>query len=102
MNENNLPQVTGTGSGLGKLDQVVLVGVRREPFQVVDTREDVSLDPKYLHSCVALEQPSAERVLCHETDDDHAILIIAESRREVMQNASAFAHPGTGDDDARS
>ena len=60
----------------------------------------VAVDAEDLGAPTALEQASAQRMLRHEADDQHAVLRLRQRAREVVQDAPTLAHAGAGDDDA--
>ena len=83
----------------GERDEPGLIGVRREPIEHDDLGVELVHHAEDLYLAAPLGDPPAQRVLGLKPDNRDRVARIADRRPEVMENASALAHPAAGDHD---
>jgi hypothetical protein len=75
--------------------------VRAKGVQGHDLGPHLALHPEDLYARSPFHEPTTERVLRLEADDNDRVAFVLNHRFEVVYRAPAFEHPARGHNDAR-
>lgn len=81
-------------------DELVLIGVGAEPVHTGDLGAHPHRLSEHIHGLGAVTQTAAQRSLGLETDEQHGVVLVPETVRQVMEDPTALAHSRRRDDDA--
>src|SRR5690606_9530265 len=81
-------------------EKLVSIRVRAEARDGLDLRLEAHFVAEDLEHRLSIGDAPAERIRSHESDDEDRVRAAWRDVLQVMKHATAFAHPGSGDDDA--